>query len=178
MLGEGGGSRAEGTPRGAGRRWEGSAWWAALSCPRESHRAVSWCGQEGPAYHPGGCMVAGSQLGGTLQELEGEGAQGHRFYPHAEVPLLMELVKWTWDLIYSDEPCIRKLIPLSLPSWGSASIIWWWEERGVWRCPAPSPQSPPPRGSRAGCRGEQGQGGLLSFTPESPHHLPTTSAKH
>lgn len=37
---------------------------------------MSWHGEEGPAGHPGVCMVAGSQLGGTLQELEEEG--GHR----------------------------------------------------------------------------------------------------
>jgi len=69
---------------------EGLVWWAALTCLRESHRAqgvaVSWCGQEGPAGHPGGHTVAGSQLGGTLQGLEEEGVQGCGFYPHLEVP--------------------------------------------------------------------------------------------
>lgn len=76
---KGEGSRARGAPRGAGRRRERAVWWAALTCLRQSHRAegfaVSWCGQEGAACHPGGARWLGPGSVGPCKCWE---RRGHR----------------------------------------------------------------------------------------------------
>ena len=177
---QGGREQGRGGTQGCG---EGSVWWAALACLRESHTAegfaVSWCGREGCAGCPGVCTVAGSQLGGTLQELEEEGAQRCRFcprWPTQKSPLPAELAKRARDLIYSDGPCIRKFIPLSLPSGLQLPSLGAGRRGTSGDAPYPAP-CPPPGEAGQGAEGSRDGGGFSPASLSPLRRLPTASAK-
>lgn len=105
--------------------------------------------------------------------------RGHRdagFTPTQKSPLLAELAKWTWDPIYFNGPCIRKLIPLSLSSGLRLPLLYAGRRGGSGDAPYAVPCLPPP--CRARARRQAGAGGGFSPASLRPlHRLPTASAK-